>query len=385
MNEASDAAARRPADPDYFLPDFCAPRMVLAIVLIAELLALMLALSRDTAGLFLTELARISVFAQWAALTSAAVLCSSAGWLRRLPVAQTSLAAFGLLVLNVFVLSVLAVLAGEWLQGRGVGTGIFPDALWLFTLRNVVIAAIVIALLLRYFFVSHQWRRHVRAEATARIDALHARIRPHFLFNSLNTIASLTRSDPVRAEEAIEDLSDLFRATLRESDATISLKEELELARIYQRMEALRLGDRLRVRWQIDGLPMRVQVPSLTVQPLLENAINHGIEPLAEGGTVEVHGWVDGDAVHLTLTNPAPARMSTQAAGGTDATAPAAPAAIGEGAEADGGRGRSRRGNRIALDNIRDRLRLAYADRAGLEISQRDDQFRVELIVPIEP
>ena len=151
---------------------------------------------------------------------------------------------------------------------------------------------IVTALLLRYFFVTHQWQKHVRTEARSRIEALQARIRPHFLFNSLNTIAALTRSDPARAEEAVEDLADLFRATLRDSHSPLRLKEELELTRIYQRIEELRLGERLKVRWDVAELPMRAFVPGLTVQPLLENAIYHGIEPLEHGGTVTVTGRV---------------------------------------------------------------------------------------------
>ena len=195
---------------------------------------------------------------------------------------------------------------------------------------------IVTALLLRYFFVTHQWQKHVRAEAHSRIQALQARIRPHFLFNSLNTIAALTRSDPKRAEEAVEDLADLFRATLRDSHSPLRLKEELELTRIYQRIEALRLGDRLAVTWDVGALPMRAFVPGLTVQPLLENAIYHGIEPLEHGGTVTVSGRVVGGEVEIVVSNPL--RRTPRA-------------------------GEQRSGNRLALDNIRQRLELAYGGR----------------------
>ena len=163
-----------------------------------------------------------------------------------------------------------------------------------FLLPNVGIAAIVGALALRYFHVAHEWRRSVELEARSRIRALQARIRPHFLFNSMNTIASLTRSDPARAEEAIEDLSDLFRVSLSEARAQITLREELEVARIYQRIEQLRLGDRLQVRWKVADLPAEAIVPSLLLQPLLENAIGHGIEPLPEGGTVTIEGHAEG-------------------------------------------------------------------------------------------
>ncbi len=122
-------------------------------------------------------------------------------------------------------------------------------------------------LALRYFYVSRQWRRNIEIQSRARVHALQARIRPHFLYNSMNTIAALTRSDPAAAEQAVTDLADLFRANLNEKRSQIPLKEELEVARIYQRIEQLRLGERLRVAWHVQDLPMRALVPSLLVQP----------------------------------------------------------------------------------------------------------------------
>ena len=154
---------------------------------------------------------------------------------------------------------------------------------------------------MRYLYVSSEWRRSIVLEAQARISALQALIRPHFLFNSMNTIASLTRTDPRQAEEAVEDLSDLLRAKPVDSRDRTSLKEELEVAAIYQRIEKLRLGDRLSVRWDIDELPMRAQIPSLTIQPLLENAIYHGIELLPDGGEVTVTGKRDGRYLQIAF------------------------------------------------------------------------------------
>jgi two-component system sensor histidine kinase AlgZ len=221
-------------------------------------------------------------------------------------------------------------------------------------LRNAGIALIVTALLLRYFFVASV-AVHVRAEAPSRIKPAGARIRPHFLFSGMNTIAALTRSDPKRAEEAVEDLADLFRATLRDSHSPLRLKEELELTRIYQRIEALRLGDRLAVRWDVGALPMRAFVPGLTVQPLLENAIYHGIEPLENGGTVTVSGRVVDGEVELVVSNPV-AR--------------------------DGAAGEQRTGNRLALDNIRQRLDLAYGGRGSLTVDQQPEQYQVTVRFP---
>ena len=143
----------------------------------------------------------------------------------------------------------------------------------------------------------------------------------------MNTIAALTRSDPKRAEEAVEDLADLFRATLRDSHSPFRLKEELELTRIYQRIEALRLGDRLDVRWDVGALPMRAFVPGLTVQPLLENAIYHGIEPLEHGGTVTISGRVVDGEVELVVSNPVARERGRRARAGQSPRARQHPAA----------------------------------------------------------
>ena len=356
----ADETPSKPADPakldDFFLPDFCVPSMVLAVVLVSELLAVTFTLARPSAVGFLQELARVSMFVQWLGLTGATVLCYSRRWLVRMTVPMASFCAFGLLMLLTGMLSEAAFRLGERLSQAGVGTMLFPDERWSFLLRNLGICGIVTALLLRYFFVTHEWRRHVRAEARSRISALQARIRPHFLFNSMNTIASLTRTSPKLAEEAVEDLADLFRATLNDSARPLRLKEELELSRMYQRIEALRLGSRLRVNWDVAALPMRALVPSLTIQPLLENAIYHGIEPLDGGGTVEVHGRVEGPDIAISVTNPV---------------------AVGE-------RRISREGNRLALENIRQRLRLAYGHRGCVEVEESPDRYQVTLRFPYE-
>jgi two-component system sensor histidine kinase AlgZ len=185
------------------------------------------------------------------------------------------------------------------------------------------------------------------------VRALQARIRPHFLFNSMNTIASLTRSDPRLAEQAIADLSDLFRASLREHRERIPLAHEIEIARAYERVERLRLGSRLTVDWQLDGLPMDAPVPALILQPLLENAVYHGIEPLEKGGTIRVAGRRDGPRVELTIDNPVAARLVAR-----------------------------RAGHRIGLDNVRQRLELMFHGEAEVEIIEAPERFVVMLRFP---
>ena len=196
-------------------------------------------------------------------------------------------------------------------------------------------------------------KAHSPALAEARLQALQARIRPHFLFNSMNTIASLTRSDPRLAEQAIGDLSDLFRASLREHRERIPLGHEIEIARAYERVERLRLGARLAVDWQVDGLPMDAPVPALILQPLLENAVYHGIEPLEKGGTIRVAGRLDGRIVTLTIDNPVAARVIAR-----------------------------RTGHRIGLENVRQRLELMFHGEAGVEVIEAPERFVVTLRFP---
>ncbi len=330
--------------------------MVLGVVLVSQLLAIMFALARPGDTAFLTDLARISLFVQWLGLTGAAVLCYSRRWLSRLSVPLATSVAFVLLLANTVLLSEIAYFIGLNLSDRGFSETLFPTDHWAFLLRNEGICAIVTAMLLRYLFVTHQWRLNVREEARSRIHALQARIRPHFLFNSMNTIASLTRSNPSRAEEAVEDLADLFRATLKDSEKPLRMKEELELTRIYQRIEELRLAERLSVSWRVNNLPMRAIVPSLSIQPLLENAIYHGIEPLDGGGTVTIEGALEGDDIVISVANPI-ARDSN---------------------------GSNRPGNQLALDNIRQRLRLAYGDRGRVDVHQEAERYEVTLRFPYD-
>ena len=224
-----------------------------------------------------------------------------------------------------------------------------------FLLRTFAISTIVIALTMRYLYISSEWRRSIVLEAQARVSALQALIRPHFLFNSMNTIASLTRSDPAQAEEAVEDLADLLRANLNATKDRTSLKAELEVAAIYQRIEKLRLGERLRVRWNIDELPMRALIPSLTIQPLLENAIYHGIELLPDGGEVLVDGKRSNDELTIEVSNPVAARSETR-----------------------------HKGNKMALSNIRQRFELAYGSRANVSVDETDDRYAVRLNFPCD-
>jgi two-component system, LytTR family, sensor histidine kinase AlgZ len=352
----TDAANVSPGgDPKtYYLPDFCTSRAAFVIVLIVELTALVLALSRvgDQIGFWL-ELARTSLLLLWIGLTGTALLCWSARFLRRMSPPQVSVTVIVMIAVLITLISVLAWLGGRTDTVDVLGlTPLFPSHLIGFAFRNLTIGLIVTALALRYFYVSNEWQRNVEMQARARVHALQARIRPHFLFNSMNTIASLTRSNPSLAESAVQDLADLFRANLNEKRNTITLEEELEVARIYQRIEQLRLGDRLHVEWDIAQLPMGALVPGLLLQPLLENAIYHGVEPQPEGGVVKVTGELSGGLVTVVVRNRVTERQS------------------------------DREGNKLALANIRERLSLMYGERALVKAGRFDDEYIVTLRFP---
>jgi two-component system sensor histidine kinase AlgZ len=354
---AVSGAARRISAPALFLPDFCGSRAVLAIVLIVELVALIIAIARQALhDNFWVDLATSSLFLLWVGLTCAAVLCRSRKWLHTLPASRAALIAIVVLVVTVGIVSEAVFQVGRiWSIDIGESASLFPRDHAGFLLRNMAVGFIVSAMALRYFYVSAERKRSIEMEALARIRALQARIRPHFLFNSMNTIAALTRSDPVKAEQAVEDLADLFRASLAEATSRISLDEEIEIARTHERIEQLRLGERLEVHWDIDGLPMNARVPSLIVQPLLENAVYHGIEMLPNGGRVSIIGHRQGDTLHIEVRNPLPPQQ----------------AGYGE-----------REGNRLALENIRQRLELAWPGRARVETELKHDEFCARLIFP---
>jgi two-component system, LytTR family, sensor histidine kinase AlgZ len=222
--KTEDAA---PSDALY-LPDFCTSRATLAMVLIVELTALVLTLARQSAAIdFWTDLARTSMFLLWIGLAGAALLCALRLRLARMTVAAGSAAVLVLISTVIAAVSLCAYLFGRTpLVVESGGAGLFPASPRVFVLRNVGIGLIVTGIALRYFYVAHEWRRSVELRAAARVHALQARIRPHFLFNSMNTIAALTRSNPPRAEQAVQDLADLFRATLADK-GTITLAEEL--------------------------------------------------------------------------------------------------------------------------------------------------------------
>jgi len=348
--------AERSTPQIFFLPDFCAGRMAFAIVLIVELVAVVISIARQAIhDNFWIDLAAASMFLLWVGLGCTVVLCRARPRLRLMSTSGASFVALLLITLVVALVSEIAFRFGQYFSFGDPGAlDMFPSRHALFLLSNTGIGIIVGALALRYFFVNAEWKRTTELEAQARIRALQARIRPHFLFNSMNTIASLTRSNPAQAEQAVEDLADLFRANLSDAKEHIALTEEFEVARVYERIEQLRLGSRLKVDWNVAALPADAMVPSLLLQPLLENAIYHGIERLSNGGVVTIVGTMHGDSIQLTVANPV----------------------------ADNAASFEHDGNKLALDNIKQRLELAWPGKAEVLVEILPNQYSVSLKFP---
>jgi two-component system sensor histidine kinase AlgZ len=335
-----------------FLPDFCNARVIFLVVIMAELLAFILTLaSNESSRGMWVNLALNSLFIQWVALGNVIVLCFARNSLQSLQPIVAALGSYGLSLAITLLVSIVTV----WLIPlQNSESTLYSYGAFL--TRNIAISAIVSAVALRYFYVQHQWKSKIETEARFRIQALQARIRPHFLFNSMNTIASLTRTNPELAEKTVEDLADLFRASLGHRD-TIKLDEELEFTRRYINIEQLRLAERLKLEWQVDNsIPSNTMVPALILQPLVENSIYHGIEPQTEGGTVSISIKRNDESLLVNISNPLPRSTVTY----------------------------RRKGNKMAQENIRQRLKLAYGERSKLGISKQDGKYIVNFTIPIE-
>ena len=248
-------------------------------------------------------------------------------------------------------IAVLAIIAALTAAGHTAINAVVGDvALDAGLARTLVLGALVTALLLGYFRLFS--KAYSPALAEARLQALQARIRPHFLFNSLNTVLSLLRRDPKRAERALEDLADLFRTLMSEPRQFVRLADEIALLERYAALEQLRLGERLQITWELDSAPVDALLPPLVLQPLLENAVHHGVEPGTGPGAVLVRIERRGDRVFALIENPYIEEQQKRA------------------------------GNRMALENIRERLLLFFDAEARIRTIAADSRYRVEIEMP---
>jgi two-component system, LytTR family, sensor histidine kinase AlgZ len=322
------------------LPDFRNPGIALRILLLVNLLMLLSAVVQSNSlPATLSHFTEQSAFGQPALLLSLLVLYLAYPWLLRLRYSLAMLLAGGCAMLVVTLL----YLTGEQILGM--------DALP--PLSRLCLLSLCICLITGYY-LHLRYRSMAPAIAEARLQALQARIRPHFLFNSLNAVLSLVRSQPQRAEAALEDMAELFRVLMADNRELVPLAQEISLCRQYLALEKLRLDERLLVTWQINAMPPDAMVPPLVLQPLLENAVYHGIEPLSDGGEVIIQIYTAHNEVHLLLSNPLTDEQPRTS------------------------------GNKMALANIRERLALHFDVAATLSSSVRDGRYEVHIVLPYQ-
>ncbi len=321
------------------LPDFCNLGVMLRILVLANLMGLAGALAQvSRLAEVLGEVQQISLILQPTLLLCLVSLC-----LLKKPLHRLSYP-FGVgAVLGVAIGSVSAVyqlIVSRFFLVDGLGQ---LNRYWLLTL-------LASGVLLGYF----NMRSRILSPAIgeARLQALQARIRPHFLFNSINAVMSLVRSEPQRAERALQDMADLFRVLMRENRELVRLEDEVNLSWQYLELETLRLGERLKIAWHIDKMPKDAMVPPLILQPILENAVYHGIEPASGAGEISVNIFHSRDQVQLVIKNPYLQEGSHHA------------------------------GNKMAMQNIRERLSLHFDAEARLKCEVQGDYYLVHITMP---
>lgn len=333
-----------------WLPQFCQAATVYSAMLLAQVVVVIATFAPgDSTGNWWLALGTGTVLAQWITLSVVALLCLLRSRLLRLPGGVALVAVVALVASSAWLMASLAYSVDHELDWGLLSPQQGRDH---FVFGIVAIIMLMAALGMRYGYVHVQWRLQIEAQARTEVEALTARIRPHFLFNSMNTIAGLIHEDADVAEQVIEDLSDLFRAALAAGERTHPLARELELCRRYLAIEALRLGDRLRIEWDVEAAPTDFLLPPLLLQPLVENAVYHGIQPLSEGGVVRVSVQRGERSFGIRIENPRPLQPRP------------------------GGHG-------MAQENVRRRLHLAFATRASLEVDERAGYYAVTVHFPL--
>ncbi len=335
---------RRDTQGTILLPALFHARGVLAALVVGQCLAIILAFAPGADEQVWLRLGMVSLFVHCVVFLSLSCLYSLQTLMNRMSLAAQLLVGYLVIALITSSVSIFSNAYLWFAQDAG---------LWPFLLSNLVIAFIITSLYLQFVLLYREATQSVAAVASAELDALQARIRPHFLYNSLSTAAELTHSDPAAAEQAILALATLSRAAMHAGEKS-TLQAEIELAKRYLDLEGWRFGKRLRVEWELPATIPAIEMPSLTLQPLFENAVGHGIEGLREGGVIRASLHVSKKAVTILITNP---------------VAPVA---------------QQRKGNGIAIENIVKRLAIYFDDRARMTRHREQETYRVKLVLPLE-
>lgn len=326
------------------IPDCCNIGVIFR-ALLAVNVAVLAATQLQAGGLRsgFVDFVESSILVELACLSSLLALCALRSWMQAIP-------PWGQRIACALVPAAVTALLIQFLSSLDLFQNSFTH---LTTIRGVLAAALFGIVLQHYFEM--RTRAFSPALAEARLQALQARIQPHFLFNSLNAVLSLIRTEPRQAETTLEDLADLFRVLIRDGRDMTTLHDEIRICKQYLAIEKVRLGQRLQVKWEAVDITDRVlrkaQMPSLLLQPLLENAVHYGVEPSSKPVLIQIHLSRSIDRIEIAVINP------------YHGEAPST-------------------GNHMALDNIRERLALLYDVEAQLTTTVARGHFEVRLRFP---
>jgi len=352
------------------LPNFRNLGIILRILVISNGLAILQAIMLANAWEdVLQRIMQIATLFSPVLFTSLLLLWIVQPWLNRLPYRHGILATMAIVV--VLVLSIYEF-GGELYSPSGNSKYYFDEA------RYILLSVTVCGILLLYFRL--RAKMLTRALHEARLQVLRARIRPHFLFNTINAVLGIVRTQPKQAETALEDMADLFRVAMSDARDLVPLHREIRLSKQYIALEQLRMGERLSVDWQIHEVPENALIPPLLLQPLLENAVYHGIEPLTQGGTITVVLRLERDGIRLSVGNPhvsnsALTKNLQNAGDSRKVYEPAKSTPL----DVDI---RRRPNNKMALLNIRERLDLLFDAEASYQVENGNNFYRVEIVLP---
>jgi len=346
MNAANKINPTRSKSP-LLLPKINSPLAVLFAVLIGELFAIILTLAQNSSGIDWQYLGLASLRVQWLSLTTLLLISV----LQR----TCSIKSFWQLSVILFTALSLFNIAIDFLYFsyfNQIPVSQYTDSQTIAILKHGLISTVVLLFLLRYFYLQHLYQLRLKSESESRFKALQARIHPHFLFNALNAVTSLISTNSLKAEEMLENLADLLRASLNENRQVHGLDQEISLCQKYLDIERCRFADRLSVHWYFPEKLPAIKVPVLLLQPLLENAIIHGISPSIEGGTINISIDVLSD-IRISIENPFHENYRSQSSG-----------------------------FQIALANCRERLKLSFGDQAQLKTENDQSVWTTQVIIP---
>jgi two-component system, LytTR family, sensor histidine kinase AlgZ len=322
----------------FILPNLCADQPLLLLLMAAQLVVIAFILFEYGFQFDWIYFGQVTLYVQWQVILSVLVICRLRTKFATMPQYQAASLAYVILLLIALTVAVsVHLLAGQFNIAS-----IF---------RNVLLSAIISGLALRYLYIQQQSIEREKSILQASLTALQAKMRPHFLFNTMNSIASLISFEPEKAEKMVEDLSELLRASLRDSQTETTLAEEWRLCERYLAIEQVRLGDRLDWRCDFGSMDMQTSIPSFSLQPLIENAIYHGIQPNKDKGFIHISAKQHDEMVHILVQNSYSKHAHQK----------------------------QHRGNRMAVDNIRLRVLKLYGASAGLDLLEKEGVFEAHL------